>query len=151
MGKKSWIEGGGDSVGWGRPAAGQGWRGGHPPATSFTPLALSSSAGSAGVCQSHRAAAPDLPARAPPCQSSPSAPRTAVVQKSPTRELASARRPSRLWAWDAWAWSSALRCGAGALDLRGDGKRRVRRGLHRKGCRLTALTAVVRACCFCCC
>lgn len=117
---------------------------GRPPSSSSTPLTPCSCAGSAGVCQPHGAAAPDLPASA----ISPSAPRTAVVQRSPTRELASARRPRRLWAWDAWAWSSAVwcrGCGAGALALRGEGKRRVTRGLHGKGCRLMALTAVVRA------
>lgn len=31
-GKKPWIGGGGGSVLWGRPAAGQGWRGSCPPA-----------------------------------------------------------------------------------------------------------------------
>lgn len=84
----------------------------HPPAPC-------PSAGSAGVWQSRGAAAPDLPASAPYCHSSPPGPRTAVVQKSPTCELASARRPRRLWASDAgagalrqvtrvWSWGPGL-------------------------------------------
>ena len=137
---------------------GSGWRGlsalgqtgcrarveGRLPPAPPSPPTPCPSAGSARVWQSRGAAAPDLPASAASCHSSPPAPTTAVVQKCPTGELASARGPRRLWASDAGAGAPRQVTGvwSWALDSRGDGKRRVRRGLQGKGCWLTALAAV---------